>query len=237
MPTDFVLYECRLCPDGTYKSGAGDERSLCLPCQTLFTRSSASRIMCDCLEVLIDKAAVPVFNVNTGACDSYPLQDLVLRDASEWASNTSLTRYRQFPCEPGHYCVDGLRHKCPAGRFGVHEQETSPQCSGVCAAGYFCLQASTSAYSYDCGGAEWICAVGSVAPVRVSTGHYSNEDVPERLRSHETVCPVGYFCPGDGRRYPCAAGTYTDEEGTVSPTCKGVCDRGDALQVSTECLC
>jgi hypothetical protein len=225
IPTIFQQFSCQLCPDGTYKSVAGDDLSLCRPCLSDYTKSSASRIVCTCTRVL-DQDHVPVFNVSTGLCDDHLLMSLPLRDASEWATNTSLTRYQQFPCDAGHYCQKGLRHKCPEGRFGATLQETRPLCGGECAAGYFCLSASTSAFSYPCGGAEWICAAGSATPARVPVGYYSNEEAPERLRSTQSVCPLGYYCPGDGRRYACSPGTYTDELGTESAECKGQCEKG-----------
>ena len=227
--TLFEKHPCQLCPEGTYKSVVGNNASLCLPCPTQTSTGSAvsidSRITCRCTEVL-DPKHVALFDIESRQCVYYTLSEAVLLDASSWVSNTAVTRYNQFPCEPGYYCVEGLRYKCPAGRYGERQQETNPLCSGICAAGYFCLEGSSSAYSYQCGGADWICAEGSVRPVQVSVGYYSNEDAPETLRSYETICPTGYYCPGDGRRYPCAAGTYTDREGTVSPECLGPCKKG-----------
>ncbi len=226
IPTEFKVNACQSCPVGTFKSQAGDALALCRSCPP-FSGSTASRIVCAC-ERIYDAQHAPIFDPLTGECTERPIWDLVLGDARQWDTNTSLTRYQQFPCEPGHYCQKGLRYKCPSGRYGVRQQETDGLCSGLCAAGYFCLQASTSQFSQPCGGADWICAEGSVAPVKVPAGYYSNEDAPEDLRSRQTVCPVGHYCPGDGRRYACAAGTYTDELGTIASTCKGDCQKGAA---------
>ncbi|CAN0423186.1 unnamed protein product, partial [Hapterophycus canaliculatus] len=41
----------------------------------------------------------------------------------------------QVKCEPGHYCVDGVRFPCPPGYFGSSPGLTGPACSGSCAAG------------------------------------------------------------------------------------------------------
>lgn len=99
-------------------------------------------------------------------------------------------------------------------------------CTGLCAAGYYCPPASMSPYSHPCGQADLICAEGSPFPVVVPKGYYSNEEAPEELRSYQIVCPVGHYCPGDGKRYKCAKGTYTSKEGTISSECMGVCERG-----------
>lgn len=230
IPTEFTVFSCQLCPEGTYKYQAGNNETLCQPCAAPHTESSPDRIVCSCTRV-VDAAHVPIFNPLTGDCDIHPLRDQVLGDAHLWTTDTSLTRYQQHPCEPGHYCQKGLRYKCPRGRYGVREQETDSLCTGVCAAGYFCLQASTSQFSQACGGAEWICAGGSAAPVLVPPGYYSNEDAPESLRSSQDICPKGYYCPGDGRRHPCAAGTYTDELGTIASVCKGDCEKGIGFMV------
>jgi hypothetical protein len=224
--TQQPLWDCQLCPNGTYKAVAGDPISLCLPCDTAQSYSSKDHSTCDCV------TAMPVgytarLNITTGRCQRYRTSDIVLIDASMWATNTSLTRFQQFPCEPGHYCAKGLRYKCPPGRYGALTQETRPLCEGVCTQGYYCLQSSTSPMSYPCGAAKYICPEGSYAPTLVPAGYYSNEDVPEELRYSQNICPPGYYCPGDGRRYPCSKGTYTNREGTIDSFCMGPCEKGE----------
>lgn len=221
------LWDCQLCPEGTYKSVSGDQYGLCLPCDAAQSVSSADRITCNCLTA-VAPGYTSRFNISTGQCQRYATRDIPLIDASMWASNTSLTRSQQFPCDPGHFCAEGLRYKCPPGRYGALTQETRPLCEGVCTQGYYCLQSSTSPMSYPCGDAKYICPEGSYAPTIVPAGYYSNEEVPEALRYSQKVCPVGHYCPGDGRRYPCAKGTYTDREGTVEAECMGLCERGTA---------
>jgi hypothetical protein len=88
------------------------------------------------------------------------------------------------------------------------------------------LRGSVSPYAQPCGGVQYVCPLGSSAPMLVPLGWYSNEDTREDLRSAVTQCEIGYYCPGDGRRYKCPGGTYTDEVGTVSRNCKGDCLRG-----------
>ena len=160
-------------------------------------------------------------------CPIYSTAEIALIDASSLQTKYFADEVHTIPLiEPGHYCVNGLRFKCPRGRYGALTQETRPLCQGVCTKGYFCLQSSTSPMSFLCGGAEFICPEGSYIPTLVPPGYYSNEDVPETLRYSQQICPTGYYCPGDGRRYPCSKGTFTDKEGTVLATCMGVCDRG-----------
>ena len=249
--TAHPMRDCQLCPEGTYKPVAGDELQLCLPCEPVQSVSTADRITCQCLTVReegytsyfnitgVNPSPSPTDNSNrstNGYCQRIAVADISLIDASMWATNTSLTRFQQHPCEPGHYCQKGLRYKCPRGRYGVLNQETRPLCEGLCTQGYFCLQSSTSPTSYPCGDAKYICPTGSFEPALVPAGYYSNEDVPEELRYFMTICPRGFYCPGDGRRYPCSPGTFTDQEGTVDAQCMGVCDRGLCLLASTQWL-
>jgi hypothetical protein len=223
--TEQPRWPCELCPNGTYKAIAGNEFELCLPCDLAQSQSAPHRRTCDCLTVVAPGYS-SYFNITSSRCQRVVTSEIFLYDASQWHTNTSLTRYQQFPCDAGHYCADGLRYKCPPGRYGALTQETRALCQGVCTRGYFCLQSSTSPMSYPCGSADFICPEASFAPQRVPPGYYSNEDVPENLRYSMQICPRGYYCPGDGRRYPCAKGTFTDQLGTIEAECMGVCDRG-----------
>lgn len=227
---------CQLCPNGTYKSIAGDHLSQCKACQPIISVSSPDHITCDCL-IAWPEGYTSQFNITTGKCQKYRTSDIPLIDASMWLTNTSLTRHRQLPCDAGHYCQGGLRFKCPPGRYGALTQETRPLCEGVCTQGFYCLESSTSPTSYPCGGAKWICPEGSHTPLLVPPGWYSNEDVPELLRYSSKICPKGYFCPGDGKRYACSKGTYTDQEGTVDAACMGPCDRGKKVHCAPVLLC
>ena len=223
--THFPFPVCQLCPDGTFKSVEGDDFSLCRPCNLRHSISADDRITCTCTAVLAP-GLVSYFNITTGNCSTEKVEDFLQFNAGMWATNISLTRYQQFPCDPGHYCVDGLRFKCPHGYFGSLVQETRPLCEGLCANGYFCLVSSTSPYSYPCGAANLICPEGSFTPTLVPAGYYSNEDVREDRRYLQFICPTGYYCPGDGRRYQCPPGTYTSMNGTIDEQCMGPCDRG-----------
>merc|ERR1719163_1436630 len=58
-----------------------------------------------------------------------------------------MTAQRQ--CEPGYYCVAGIRRICPAGRYGGVAGLSSAECSGVCARGHYCPKGTTSARAND----------------------------------------------------------------------------------------
>lgn len=229
--TFFPLPACQLCPNGTFKSEIGDDLSLCRPCSGQNAVSSPDRIICDCTTIYEDNDAgrtVSHFNIISGSCETFLSAAIVQRffDARSWVTNTSLTRYQQFPCEPGYFCVAGQRFLCPAGYYGMLNQETNPKCSGLCLEGYYCPPGSVSSRQFACGGPEYICPTGSSQPVPVPAGFYSQEDIDEAHRSIQYSCEPGYYCPGDGKRYLCPAGTYTSEYGTVDARCMGVCDPG-----------
>jgi len=45
-------------------------------------------------------------------------------------------------CEPGHYCVLGIKHLCPARSYGDELGQYLATCSGFCPPGYECPQGS-----------------------------------------------------------------------------------------------
>jgi hypothetical protein len=66
-------------------------------------------------------------------------------------------RVNESVCPVGHYCVNGVRLPCPAGRYGDSPGLSSASCSGVCVAGYYCPVASNSSKQVQCGGAHLYC--------------------------------------------------------------------------------
>jgi hypothetical protein len=114
---------------------------------------------------------------STRSCEYFKLnkgQAMGLQNYSGRAtSRTHETRTHERMCPPGSYCVLGVRRECPAGRFGAVAGLGSSDCSGACAAGYYCPSGSTSATQLPCGGGDVFCPVGSAAPNRVFAGHYT----------------------------------------------------------------
>lgn len=159
-------------------------------------------------------------------------------------------RTNQSICEPGYYCVDGTRFKCPAGRFGYTYGLSSPECSGLCSPGYFCPSASSSPTAVECGlhrGAGVYCPPGSANPLIANEGHYTVGGfervigLPENTtRSVQVPCEAGHYCTG-GIKYQCPGGSYGSTRHLSSASCSGVCAPGHFCppgSVSqTECRC
>lgn len=224
------LPDCVLCPEGTYKAVTGDDFALCLSCGDIRQAlgDDPTRIVCRCVSVYRE-GLTGWFNISSGVCEGLEPNIISTFNAKDFDTNTSLTRYQQYPCEVGHYCVDGVRYRCQAGSYGNVLQQSLPQCSGFCQPGYFCPTASTSATQIACGDAKYYCPGANGWPLIAPAGTYTNEDADEYHRTSIKDCEPGYYCPGDGRRYQCAPGTYTDLVGEVNPECRDVCDRGKTI--------
>ena len=221
--------DCILCPSGKFKSVSGDDSSLCRRCDSnlRYPRvvSADDRMTCICLEVTAP-GTFTHFNITTGKCTNFTSSSAPLLADVGWQYNVSISRSFQKECEPGHFCLLGLRYKCPVGFYGALTRETRPRCQGLCAQGYYCQLASISPFATPCGAVNYICPNGSSLPQVVPSGFYTVGDVPETLRFQKAICPPGSFCPGDGRVYLCPQGTYASEVGASSATCSGLCNRG-----------
>lgn len=77
------------------------------------------------------------------------------------------------PCTAGSYCVLGVSHLCPAGRYGSLQNESRLECQGDCEEGYFCPEGSTSPRQQPCGDVTLYCPPASKAPANVSDGYYT----------------------------------------------------------------
>eukprot|EP00939_MAST-03C_sp_MAST-3C-sp1_P003338 g3338.t1 len=153
------------------------------------------------------------------------------------------------PCEPGHFCTDGIRIACRGGLYGGVGQLEVPTCSGLCERGYYCPVASTSARERECGDPSTFCPRGSSAPTPVADGYYTvgdsmthaqnySESVnggwyfseetlvgAERTRWEQRICEPGHFCV-DGKRFECPPGVYGSSDGLRSIECDGSCSAG-----------
>ena len=235
------LAPCDLCPEGMYKAVEGDQKSLCLPCPHLTTRgnSTKDRTSCICYR---EGGGAPFeqlhFNVTTGTCVAVPL-GFVSPDTHE-AGSSHRTRTSQSECEPGHYCVGGIRYKCPAGRYGDKRRETSSLCSGTCEPGYYCEEGNFDPRQHACGSENLFCPRNSSAPTRVKKGWMTNENSGPEYRHFEVICPPGWYCK-DGKRYKCKAGHFASNEGNSREECEGKCEvghwctEGSTSQTQNEC--
>ena len=133
-------------------------------------------------------------------------------------------------CQAGFYCVNGSisnrEEPCPAGRWGA-AGATDSACGGPCDAGYVCPAGSTSPRQQVCGGTSSYCPGQSGTAVLSSAGWYTTPETgDEQTRTGTQPCPLGAYCPGDGRRYPCPAGRFGDETGLSDSSCSGSCQLG-----------
>ncbi|CAB1097353.1 unnamed protein product [Ectocarpus sp. CCAP 1310/34] len=171
--TAIPLPSCQLCPEGTFKAVTGDSLALCLPCDELTAESIEARTSCVCRRMAGgDVSAIMLyFNTTTSACQNVTAS---FRPSAEVGLvESTFTRYSQAECEPGHFCVGGVRFPCPGGRFGASAREIRPQCQGECAGGWYCPEGSVSANQVPCGAANLYCPAGSIAPTFVEQGFYT----------------------------------------------------------------
>lgn len=140
--------------------------------------------------------------------------------------------YEERSCPRGYYCPiaedgysTGEKVPCPAGFYGHDEMETSPTCSGLCEAGYYCLNASTSPHQNKCGNATVYCPKGSIEPLRVPSGAYSIHGSSQQTRVSFETCPEGFWC-AEGVSRPCGAGRYGSTRGLTTSACSGLCKEG-----------
>nr|KAE8922691.1 hypothetical protein PF009_g27050 [Phytophthora fragariae] len=134
---------------------------------------------------------------------------------------TNTTRFFQRPCEPGYFCIDGIKYQCPAGTFG---------------AGYFCPSylspPSISRTQNECGNSSVYCPEGTGnEPKAVTSGYYSvltselAVDGRNTTQNDAKICPKGFYCR-QGIRIRCPEGTYGDVEGLSAASCSGWCPAG-----------
>ncbi len=224
VPTEQVVAPCVKCKDGTFKFQSGDSQHLCLKCG-FQARSSEDRSICDCYQSPTEKVTkIMYFNVTTKTCsDIKSIFPLVSQ--SEYEFGTQLTKDKEFPCEKGYWCENGIRRPCPEGYYGNKENETNPLCSGKCHVGHWCGLASTSPKQNLCGDYDVYCEEGSTLPTYVSKGYYTDENDPREKKSSQFICPRGFWCE-DGIRHPCPAGTYGSSEGLFNSKCNDICSPG-----------
>ncbi|ETW03965.1 hypothetical protein H310_04372 [Aphanomyces invadans] len=222
-PGFYCLYGQRYpCPGGRYGSATGETNPLCTGlCRRGFYcplgSTSATQVPCGGPNVVCRTGSDNPIAVSPGY---YSGSDTTRADAV----SRETMRWFQKPCEPGYYCVNGVRSPCPRGTFGSGGQLTTPSCSGACAAGYYCPEASTSATPFLCGNVAFFCPAGSSEPLAVAAGYYTAGGTNStRVRQEE--CGVGQFCQG-GIAYDCPQGTYGDTTGLTVEQCSGWCAAG-----------
>jgi hypothetical protein len=113
----------------------------------------------------------------------------------------------QLMCEPGFFCIGGVKAPCSGGTFSALPAATSA-CTSLCPAGYFCPDGSSSPTANPCGSADKYCPAGSSAPLAVDAGSYSTPaNGPVTNRSGLLQCGPGTYCLS-GVQYQCQGGRY-----------------------------
>eukprot|EP01041_Mallomonas_annulata_P005102 gene5102-10210_t len=252
--TDVLNPVCEPCPANTFKSvnysrsEPGQGTCVCydvtggdstkLQHQLLHTQSQQQQ---DQVQMLSDY--VLYYNVSSRDCVAVTFS--VFEDISQdfLRTNWSVTKYQQTDCEPGNYCLNGIRHPCSPGTYGTSWRESRPACEGLCPEGYYCPAGSNRERMRDCGGTHLYCPMGSPAPLVVPSGYYSDpsDNTPPDNRYRILLCPPGYWCGGDGVKYPCVAGVYGGRYGLTSKDCDGPCHAGyycvEASTTPTHTVC
>lgn len=95
---------------------------------------------------------------------------------SHYDTPANNTHSDEHQCELGTYCVDGVRHNCAAGRYGVAFGLKHSNCSGLCAPGYFCPAQSHIRTQHECGGVHLYCPEGSGIPSIAAPGYFTVAD-------------------------------------------------------------
>ena len=158
-----------LCPSGRYSLGGSSATTQCAPCPPGTFGISAGMTLSSC----------------SGPC------------APGYACAAGSTSPTASPCSPGRFSVGfaGTCTSCPAGTYGDVQALSSAACSGVCAAGFYCLPGSASPTAAVCGPGLYSLA-GAAACSPCAPGRYSGEYA---LASPCTMgCPVGTYCAGGG---------------------------------------
>jgi hypothetical protein len=138
-------------------------------------------------------------------------------------------RWGQLPCPTGSYCSGGLQSPCPPGRYGSVSAMFSPSCSGLCASGWYCTGAATSAQQFPCGIGiaapdSVYCPLGSVGPVAAQPGEYTSGGT-STTRLQAEPCTSGSYC-ANGTSRPCPAGLFGCASHLSSNACNGLCTPG-----------
>lgn len=154
----------------------------------------------------------------------YSIGSISQRNMDQNISDLYIRTYEAI-CEPGNYCLNGVRMPCPPGTYGKDWGLVDATCSGLCTPGYYCPLRSDRADFLPCNTTSLYCPRGSGYPLVVPDGYYSIAGVTSSTHSDISPCPPGYYCVA-GLRHFCPAGTYASTNRTSKPDCEGFCSPG-----------
>ena len=189
-----------------------------------------------------------------GPCDSgyYCISGAVIPQPSDGITGNQ--------CSPGTYCPSGSSHPilCPVGTFnqltGGQDRSYCISCtpgyfcdnigaqnvSGLCDSGFYCSGGASTPTPLDlitgyfCPKGHY-CESGSSTPIPCRDGEYSNV-------THSTscsVCPSGFYCPGNATITPesCPPGHFCEDGISIpSPCPMGTFNPDFRLSSESECL-
>ena len=154
------------CPPGTFGATYGLHSKACSgPCRAGFTCPEAS--------VHDDEVAC-------GAQDYYCPAGAGVRTAVSvgyyTTEGSTHNRVSQALCGPkGYWCAEGVRKKCPAGRYGDAVGMTTAGCTAECPTRHYCPEGSPTPIQ---------CPAGTFgAETGLTTSHCSG------------LCAAGFYCP------------------------------------------
>lgn len=105
-----------------------------------------------------------------------------LLPAHDESGLTLSTRAQEEECPKGHYCVGGVRYRCPAGRYGATVGMSLQSCTGECSEGYYCPEGSVEPQQFKCGTDDVYCPAGSGC-VLCTAPHRTAPRCESRVRS------------------------------------------------------
>lgn len=236
----------RPCPAGSFTDRPGSGEDSCRPCQPGYFCEPASPLArqfpCGNSSVYCPPGSARPLLAHLGF---YTTTTGVDAGAEAFWDPANSTQSVELPCEPGYFCIGGVKYPCPPGTFGWRYGMHSPSCGGPCAAGYYCPsylapQPAAPAYTvwpgrpqvtataYECGSVGHFCPQGSSYPLAVSGGFYSaggGNSNGNTTRSRQIICPAGSFCQG-AVPYLCPSGTYGETTGLTLGQCTDACPAG-----------
>lgn len=205
----------RLCPPGTYGASHGLHTQLCsgLCADGYYCPAGSSS------QTQVQCGSSAVF------CPTGSGQPLLAANGYYTVGLGLATMRAERECEPGHWCLDGVRKLCDFGHWGNNYGMNKSTCLGKCSPGYYCPEGSISPTEVMCGDANKYCpGEGNHKPTLVDKGYYSIGG-NQSTRDDQTVAPAGSFAQ-DGILYLCPAGRYGAMNGLSSSVCSGPCMKG-----------
>ncbi|RYG57577.1 hypothetical protein EON66_00005 [archaeon] len=241
------------CEPGTFSSTYGGTQ--CASCRAGYRCQQYMDLKFGVLRGATSATQLPCASDASSYC--LPGTSVAMRAAAghyTFPSTSNLTASRaqhqegQRPCELGHFCVAGVRYRCPRGTYGAAARLTTPTCSGFCSSAAACPPGSLQfdEWSLEQRASDY-CSAGSMLPEPPSARALAFNDAftlampepqPTPLRALQqgrqmpalaaelAQCPRGCYCLPDGTRVPCPGGRAGTRLGELDSACAAPCAAG-----------